>query len=779
MKTKKSFVKEWLHKFGGISLACLLFVFSCWYIVFQHYPHFGRKQDVISTIETKILDLKFKLRGVQKPKSNIGILAIDEKTLQSFGSWPFSRGYYGKALQNLQKYGVRLIGFDAVFAETEKANIQDLHPQLQKLHSPHAKERKQAWKDIQKFEKTAPGDLLLIKGLHDFHHVVLGYFYFEHEEEVKNGGRSLQPFAGLEGMQSSEISAVILPENQTLAQSPAFLQAKGLVANTPDITQPDVQYGFFSNAPDADAIVRWVTQVKIIDNKVMPSLSLKMAAEMLDAEILVTFDRFGVEALELVRRQDESKSLKIPLDPFGEGRVLANHHGPSMTFRHYSLADAYHDTFTPEEKKALKGSALLVGMTAIGINDQRPNPFDATLDGVENHASALDNILNQTFMQRPKSIYSLELLIILLIGLLFAPIIIFTRAVVSGLLMLLFLIGYGYFDWYFVFQKGIWAYMGMPIFEIISLFTGITLYKYTTEEREKKKIRGAFSHYLSPEVIQQVLEQPDMLQLGGEKKELTIFFSDVRGFTTISEGLSPEQLCEFMNDYFTVMTKIVLKSGGVLDKYIGDAMMAFWGAPLSIPNQADVAADAAIEMLGALEQLQQVFAAKGFPPCEIGIGLNTGSMSVGNMGSEERFCYTVMGDAVNLGSRLENLTKEYGVQILASEFTVQRLEKPHHLVRELDDIRVKGKNEPVKIYQLLRPDMLPNRSAILALVDIFSEGRILYREQKWSEARNKFQQCLTIFPEDGPSLMYLERIEKYSALEVIEGWDGVFTFTHK
>ena len=767
------------RKYGAISIGCMLFVFLCWYVLFQHYSHFGRKQDLISTVETKILDLKFKIRGVRNPKSNIGILAIDEKTLQQFGSWPFSRKYYGKALQNLKKYGVKWVGFDAIFAEKEKAKLEDISEQLSKLRSPSLLDKEQIWKEMQEFEAVAPGDLAFANGIRDFAHVVLGYFYFEREQEVKDGGRASIAFSGLESMRGSEISAVILPENQTLSNYPSFLEAKGIVPNTEVITQAGTQFGFFSNVSDADAIVRWVTQVKIINNQVMPSLSLKMAAEVLDSEILVTFDHFGVESIELVSRKDESKGMKIPLDPFGEGRVLVNHHGPSMTFRHFSLADAYADSFTSEEKEALRDSILLIGMTAVGINDQRPNPFDSTLDGVENHASVLDNILNQSFLQRPKSIYSLELLIILLLGILFAPIMILTRAIVSGILMLLFLIGYWYFDQYFVFQKGIWAYMGMPIFEILSLYTGITLYKYTTEEREKKKVRGAFAHYLSADVIKQVLEKPDMLKLGGERKDLTVFFSDVRGFTTISEGLSPEKLCEFMNDYFTVMTKIVLKSGGVLDKYIGDAIMAFWGAPMPIANQADIAADAAISMLVALERLQEEFAKKGFPPCDIGIGLNSGTMSVGNMGSQERFCYTVMGDAVNLGSRLESLTKEYGVKIIVSEYTVARFEKKHHLLRELDDIRVKGKNEPVKIYQLMRPDMLPSRSSIMELTGVFLEGRKLYREQKWMEAKKIFMNCIEIFPDDGPSLVYLDRIEKYSALEVIEGWDGVFTFTHK
>src|SRR3989338_1940305 len=315
MKSKSAKLREWIRKFGGVFLTCMLFVFACWCVQFQHYPHFGRKQDLISTVETKILDFKFKVRGVQKPKSNIGILAIDEKTLQQFGSWPFSRKYYGKALDTLKKYGVQWVGFDAVFAEKETTKIQDISLQLQKLHGPSALERKKAWKEIQWFESAAPGDVRFAQGIQNFGHVVLGYFYFEHASEVQNGGRASHPFSCLDAMQGSEISAVILPEDETVEQYPTLLQAKGIVGNTPHIAKTGSYFGFFSNASDSDAIVRWITQVKIIDKKVMPSLSLKMAAEILDAEILVTFDYFGVESIELIRRKDESQGIKIPLDP--------------------------------------------------------------------------------------------------------------------------------------------------------------------------------------------------------------------------------------------------------------------------------------------------------------------------------------------------------------------------------------------------------------------------------------------------------------------------------
>ena len=767
---------------------CVGIVFGCWYGLYKHYQSYGYDDSIVSKIENKILDYKFLIRGAQKPNHKIGILAIDEKSIEQFGRWPFSRRFYTKALANLKKRGVQWIGFDAVFSEKEVPTLTDLAPHLQDLDGSIGKRLsqrrlettiKQNLAAIEQLKHSAPGDRILVEGLRDFENIVQGFFYFQSKREVKLAGLEDKAFEGLEDMESSAIELVITPEDRDLESYGNALKAHGLVSNTKTISQANPHFAFFSNQADDDAIIRWVTQVKIINGMMMPSLSLKLAAEAMNRDIVVFMDNFGVEAIELVSRDDEDDSLRIPIDPLGIGRVLANHRGPRQSFPHISLADAYNDTFTDKELEYLKDSVLMLGMTAIGINDQRPNPFDPSLDGVENHAAVTDNIMSNDFLRRPVSIYGIEKWIIILIGLVFVPILLFSRASFAGLAALLFLVGYYYFDKYYWFGRGIWAYMGMPFVEIISLFITVTLYKYITEEKEKKKVKGAFSHYLSPEVIDQVLDDPESLQLGGVRKELTVFFSDVRSFTTISESLSPEQLCEFMNTYFTPMTSIILRSGGVLDKYIGDAVMAFWGAPIPIEDQADRAADSSIEMLVELDRLQAYFKEKGFPRCDIGIGLNTGSMSVGNMGSDERFCYTVMGDAVNLGARLEGLTKEYGIKTLISEFTVAGFTKSHHLYRDLDDIRVKGKNEPVKVFHLMRPDMLSSESDIRELIEVFTEGRRLYREQDWPKAQKTFEQCLKLCPEDGPATTYLNRISHYREQPKIENWDGVFTFTHK
>ena len=420
-----------------------------------------------------------------------------------------------------------------------------------------------------------------------------------------------------------------------------------------------------------------------------------------------------------------------------------------------------------------------MGGTASGTSDIRPNAFDPTLDGVENHAAAVDNILSQNFLKRPVSIYKTELLIILGLGLLFAPLMIFSNAIVSGIAVTVFLIAYYYVDKVFWFGQGTWVFIVVPCLQIIAMYLLTTVYKYMTEEGERKKVKGAFQHYLSPDVINQMLENPESLQLGGVRRDLTVLFSDVRGFTTISEVLSPEKLSELMNNYFTPMTSIVLRSGGVLDKYIGDAIMAFWGAPIPSTQHADSAAQSALDMLVALDLVREEFKRKNFPDIDIGIGLNTGPMSVGNMGSNERFTYTVMGDAVNLGARLEGLTKEYGIKIMISEFTERQLTPGRFITRDLDNIRVKGKLDSVHVFELLRADAMGTREILETFLAQFKAGRQAYRNKDWTLALELFGKCLSMNPADKPTLLYRERCLQLAENPPGDDWDGVYTFTHK
>jgi len=308
------------------------------------------------------------------------------------------------------------------------------------------------------------------------------------------------------------------------------------------------------------------------------------------------------------------------------------------------------------------------------------------------------------------------------------------------------------------------------------IYLGITVYRYITEEREKKKIRGAFQYYLTASVINEMLKDPSKLKLGGDKKDLTVLFSDIRGFTTISEKLTPEALVHLLNEYLTEMTNLVFKYDGLLDKYMGDAIMAVFGAPLDQPDHAVRACRTALDMMEELKKLQKKWADEGRPVFDIGIGINSGDMVVGNMGSDMRFDYTVMGDSVNLGSRLEGINKEYGTNIVISEYTYAAI-RDALLCRELDSVRVKGKKLPVKIYELLGEKK--DSANWEKYVSLFEKGLSKYKQGLWDEAIAAFRKVIEVRQDDAPAKLYIDRCEELKKNPPEGPWDGVFTMTRK
>jgi adenylate cyclase len=400
---------------------------------------------------------------------------------------------------------------------------------------------------------------------------------------------------------------------------------------------------------------------------------------------------------------------------------------------------------------------------------------------VEIHANVIDNILHRDFLLRgPRQVLT-DLILIFLCGLplglwlaLAQP-----RWLLLGLVLIVPLTG----GIYYAFLHGWWLNFSIPGLTLVSNVGMVALYRALVEEREKRKVRGAFQQYLSPEVIRRLLESPELVE--PRKTEVTVMFSDIRGFTTISEKLDAQELALFLNDYLTAMTQVVFAQNGTLDKYIGDAVMAFWGAPFEEPGHAASACRAAIEMLERLGELQARWKAEGKPRIEIGIGLNTGVASVGNMGSTLRYGYTAMGDAVNLASRLEGLNKEYGTQLIVSESTYLAAGADADLLfRDLDLIRVKGKQLPVKIYELVGSakrlaDSGGDAGDWAARLALFAEGRACYNRREWSEARAIFQRVLDRWPEDGPARVFWTRCESYLTEGPTASWDGVYVMTHK
>jgi adenylate cyclase len=325
-------------------------------------------------------------------------------------------------------------------------------------------------------------------------------------------------------------------------------------------------------------------------------------------------------------------------------------------------------------------------------------------------------------------------------------------------------------------RAGLWVNMLFPLGAVAISQSAITLFKYLTEARQKRLIRRAFQYYLHPTVVDQIAENPQLLQLGGESRELTVLFSDIRSFSTIAESLSPEALVQLLNEYLTIMTRVVFHHNGLLDKYLGDGIMAVYGAPLSDPDHAFRACCSALDMMAELKALQARWASQGLPFLNIGIGINTALMVVGNMGSELRFDYTVMGDGVNLASRLEGANKEYGTNIIVSESTWEQV-RERLATRELDVIRVQGKAQPTRIFEVLGGLPLPPERA--AIGRLFEAALRAYRAQHWQAAIENFQQVLAVAPDDPPSQLYIQRCKTFMAALPPPDWDGVYTMQTK
>src|SRR6202163_368055 len=455
--------------------------------------------------------------------------------------------------------------------------------------------------------------------------------------------------------------------------------------------------------------------------------------------------------------------------------MMINYEGDVNTYPYVSIADVVNHKFAPG---TFQGKIVLVGASATGIGDLRSTPFAGiNYPGVEIHANVIDNILNGHFLFRGANQVAVDLLLILLFGVplgmwlaLAQP-----RSMLYGLLLL---VPFGAGVW-FAFLHGWWLNFIVPSGTLVANVGFVAVYRALVEEKEKRRVRGAFQQYLSPEVIRRLLENPDLVK--PRKTEITVMFSDVRGFTTISEKLDAQELAALLNEYLTEMTQIVFRYSGTLDKYIGDAVMAFWGAPFEDHNHATQGCHAALEMIARLAEMQKKWKAEGRPVLDIGVGLCTGVASVGNMGSTLRYGYTALGDIVNLSSRIEGLNKEYATHILLSDTTYAVVKDPLLVFRELDLIRVKGKLQPVVLYELVAARGTPEGDApvLEERMEHFAQGRACYRERRWQDAQIVFEKLLERWPEDGPARMYLNRCREYFVDGPEENWDGVYVMTHK
>jgi adenylate cyclase len=500
-----------------------------------------------------------------------------------------------------------------------------------------------------------------------------------------------------------------------------------------------------------------------------PPLSLTMLKKYLDGAVVVDIDEFGVRRVVLAG--DQSKD--IPVNEKGEMSI--NYYGPEHTFPHYSIIDILEGRISREQ---LAGKMVLIGSTAIAIEDFRPTPFDEVFPGIEIHATVIDNILRDRYLRAPAvSVFLIDILSVMLIGLLLLFTIPRVGALSGSLLVVpLFFTTVGVH--YYLFASLLLTTHLVPVLMQV-VFCSLALYisRFFMEEKEKKYIHSAFGRYMSPLVIEQLVNDPSKLKLGGDRKELSAFFSDLAGFSTISEKMKPGELVHLLNEYLTDMTNIVLKYDGTLDKYEGDAIMAFWGAPLDDGAHAEKCCRAALEMQARLAELRTMWAEEGRPLLTARMGINTGQMVVGNMGAEARMDYTIMGDEVNLAARLEGVNKEYGTEVIISQSTLDKCPDIFE-VRELDSIRVVGKKQAVVIYELLGlKGALPEEKK--EIIDLYAMGLSLYKKRKWNEAIEIFGQIFEKAPDDGPSLTYLERCLGFRIHPPGPDWDGVHVMRSK
>ncbi len=743
--------------------------------------------EFIQRLELSALDTRFRYRGKSHTHVDprIVIVDIDQRSQEVLGRWPFSRTHFAHVLDALRDDGAKVVAFDITFSKPEEIAkpIREMHDEFNTLQRQGANMDPRFAKKLAQLELQYNPDQQFAQAIEKFGPVVLGnYFLYSNSDLAGVDAGTLDHYASI-------LSYFPFPRVQPLSpqtyqqdfarlveyDATAGLLPKGAQANLEifsDALRGDRgATGFFNVPPDTDGVVRRAVLAIPYGRSNNPDdwdlyASLDVQAVSLFLGRPDTVLRFGPSG---VARVEFGQQLQLQPDPLA--RTMINYRGPDHTYPYYSIADVAQGNFP---SGAFRGKIVLLGASATGIGDIRSTPFGGlNFPGVEIHANVIDNLLHQDFLQRGPPQRAWDLAFILLFGIPLGLWLALTRPqnMWFGLgLAVPFLGGV-----YGAFLKGWWLNLAIPLVTLVANVSLVALYRVVVEEREKRKVRGSFQQYLSPEVIRRLLERPQWVQ--PRKTEITVMFSDIRNFTAISEQLDAQDLALLLNRYLSAMTRIVFNTQGTLDKYIGDAVMAFWGAPFEEQDHAIRACSAALAMMQRVAEIRAEWLAEGRPHLDIGIGLSTGTASVGNMGSQLRYGYTAMGDTVNLSSRLEGLNKEYRTHILVGSGTFEAVQSAGFLFRELDLIQVKGKLQPVTIYELvaLRSAAAEHQERL----DSFARARASYLRREWLEAQKLFQEVLDRWPDDGPSRTYWKRCQDYLFEAPNESWDGVFVMTHK
>lgn len=717
----------------------------------------------IQRLDDIIYDTRLRATMAGTLDERIVIVDIDEKSLAEVGRWPWARNRMADLTRELfEIQNIALLGFDVVFAEPDESSGLR---RLKELAGNELKDQPGFADRVQNLQGSLDYDAVFAKSL-EKKPVVLGYYLTSDRD----------------GRTSGVLPPPVMPGATLQGRPIRFTSWNGFGSNIEQIAKAAPMAGFFNSITETDGVVRSLPLIGEFKGQYYESLSLAMFRMLIGLPAVspgFPRDRFlsksyqGLESIQLTL--PDKRTYAIPVDDRVSTLVpFRGNGGPTGgTFKYVSGADILAKRIPPG---TLKNKIVLVGTTAPGLIDLRVTPVGETYPGVETHANVISGLLDGKVLVRPDYAVGYDVLTLVLSGLVLAltlPLLSASRAVLlsTGVLAVLF-----------VLNLALYQYLGLvlPLAGALAMtaaaFALNMSYGYFVESRSKRELANLFGTYVPPELVDEMVKDPDSYSMKASNKELTVMFCDMRGFTKMSEKMEPVRLQALLNDVFSRLTERIRANRGTIDKYMGDCVMAFWGAPVETADHAHLAVKAAMEMCDAIREINVEHRAKGIPEIGIGIGLNTGSMCVGDMGSNIRRSYTVIGDAVNLGSRLEGLSKFYGIEIVVSESTRQRV--PEFAWEELDKVRVKGKDQAISIYHPLglNGDLAPEAARDLKTWGSFVRA---YRTQDWDQSDVLLINLIRSNAKKYLYQLYSERVASMRMLPFDPEWDGATNFETK
>ena len=737
--------KKQLKKFISY-IVSIIVVFFFVTTIDIYFPSF------VNSIDNKIKDYMFILRGPQKNSNSVVIVDIDEESLSKLGQWPWPRDKIAKILENLALANVGAIGLDIVFAETDQSSpskvLKELNIKVNKV--PNFDE------ELNYVVQNTP--------------TILGYqFQLTPTKFIKR--------------ESIDIPAIIVEKNKADGKE-YLIEAKGTILNHPSLQESGYSSGFFNNIPDSSGVIRSVPLIIKYDDQLYPSLALEIVRASMNIDtVYVNYSTLGVENIQI-------GNFIIPTDR--NGRFIVNFIGKKNSFKYYSASDIYANNFNKDE---FEGKIVIIGTTASGLNDLRATPLDSVYPGVEVHANIIENIITKDFLRIPTWVDSANLTIVLIIIVFTTILIRFLPLWLNPIIFFVVIFAILAFTYYIFITYGIILNSFLAIIATILAILNATFLQYVFEVKKEKSIKEKFASKVSKDVMENLLNDEEN-KIQTIQKEITVFFSNIRNFTYISEYMqNPTDLTQFLNEYLDPMVDIIIEQKGTVDKFMGDSIMAYWNAPSTIPNHADAALKCALLQLYKLKELNRILVngsrypevidmceEKRILPLNIGVGINTGVATVGEMGSKHRSDYSIIGDSVNLGFRLESLCKYYGSKCNISNFTKWQLED-NYIFRFLDLVTIKGQSQPLQVWEVIDFDSSDDTNKLFDIPrQKLNEELFTYHRALDLYQNGNFQEALDIFEELEKSIeksnnkiykIYIDRCN-YFIQNPPKNFDGVF-----